>query len=168
MGIKVERLQALLAKYDIDAFIYSFKESTHTVDEAAALVKCNITQIVKSLIIVLLDEAKNQHPILALVPGDRKVRQTLIRKILASNNHFKFTIKDSRLASPEEVLQYTGYQVGGVPPLIEGLSVIIDEPILNESTIYGGGGTAKSLLELQVEDLKKIYDPIIGSISKSI
>jgi prolyl-tRNA editing enzyme YbaK/EbsC (Cys-tRNA(Pro) deacylase) len=53
-----------------------------------------------------------------------------------------------RLATPEEVLTVTGYPVGGVPPVLN-IPVFIDEELLNEDYVYGGGGDDHSLLRFK-------------------
>ena len=57
-----------------------------------------------------------------------------------------------RLATPEEVLSVTGYPVGGVPPVL-GIPVFIDEELLSEDYVYGGGGDDHSLLKFRPRDL---------------
>ncbi len=57
-----------------------------------------------------------------------------------------------RLATPEEVLLATGYPVGGVPPVLD-IPVFIDEELLGEDYVYGGGGNDYSLLKFKPRDL---------------
>ncbi|MEM4651543.1 MAG: aminoacyl-tRNA deacylase [Pyrobaculum sp.] len=66
-----------------------------------------------------------------------------------------------RLATPEEVLSVTGYPVGGVPPVL-GIPVFIDEELLSEDYVYGGGGDDHSLLKFRPRDLveKGLAEPV--------
>jgi Uncharacterized conserved protein len=66
-----------------------------------------------------------------------------------------------RLATPEEVLSVTGYPVGGVPPVL-GIPVFIDEELLSEDYVYGGGGNDHSLLRFRPRDLveKGLAEPV--------
>jgi prolyl-tRNA editing enzyme YbaK/EbsC (Cys-tRNA(Pro) deacylase) len=66
-----------------------------------------------------------------------------------------------RLATPEEVLSVTGYPVGGVPPVL-GIPVFIDEELLSEDYVYGGGGDDHSLLRFRPRDLveKGLAEPV--------
>jgi prolyl-tRNA editing enzyme YbaK/EbsC (Cys-tRNA(Pro) deacylase) len=66
-----------------------------------------------------------------------------------------------RLATPEEVLSVTGYPVGGVPPVLD-IPVFIDEELLSEDYVYGGGGDDHSLLRFRPRDLveKGLAEPV--------
>ena len=66
-----------------------------------------------------------------------------------------------RLATPEEVLSVTGYPVGGVPPVLS-IPVFIDEELLSEDYVYGGGGDDHSLLKFRPRDLveKGLAEPV--------
>jgi len=66
-----------------------------------------------------------------------------------------------RLATPEEVLSVTGYPVGGVPPVLN-IPVFIDEELLNEDYVYGGGGDDHSLLRFKPRVLveKGLAEPV--------
>ncbi len=66
-----------------------------------------------------------------------------------------------RLATPEEVFSVTGYPVGGVPPVL-GIPVFIDEELLSEDYVYGGGGDGHSLLRFRPRDLveKGLAEPV--------
>ena len=59
---------------------------------------------------------------IVLVTGNRKLKQTLVRRLV--NEKLSLKIKDSKLASPNQVLSYTGYEVGSVPPLIENIKIV--------------------------------------------
>lgn len=59
-----------------------------------------------------------------------------------------------RLATPEEVIEVTGYAVGGVPPIsIYGTRTLIDEGVLAHAWVCGGGGDSFSLVKIQVKDI---------------
>jgi prolyl-tRNA editing enzyme YbaK/EbsC (Cys-tRNA(Pro) deacylase) len=66
-----------------------------------------------------------------------------------------------RLATPEEVLAVTGYPIGGVPPVLN-IPVFIDEELLNEDYVYGGGGDDHSLLRFKPRVLveKGLAEPV--------
>ena len=48
----------------------------------------------------------------------------------------------ARLAKPHEVLEITGYTVGGVPPVAHAteLQVLMDDTLLRHETVYAAAG----------------------------
>jgi prolyl-tRNA editing enzyme YbaK/EbsC (Cys-tRNA(Pro) deacylase) len=72
--------------------------------------------------------------------------------ILRGNKRLDLKSLGCRLATPEEVLAVTGYPVGGVPPVLN-IPVFIDEELLNEDYVYGGGGDDYSLLRFKPQVL---------------
>ena len=149
---KMNSLQKLITKNNLNAELISFNASTHTVEDAVVVLNCKISQIIKSLIVITRHENDLETPILVLVPGHQKLKQILVRKLLKK---YGILLRDSRLASPEEVKKFSGYEIGGVPPLILDMKVIISEEILSESFVYGGGGSSSILLKISVKDLLK-------------
>jgi len=59
------------------------------------------------------------------------------------------------LATEEEVLNITGYKVGGVPPILD-IKVLIDKRVMNKEYVYGGGGNEHTLLKIKPQDIVKI------------
>ena len=64
---QVERVSAFLRESGADARIQEFPEGTHTAQDAADAVGCELGQIVKSLVFVC-----DAQTVVALVPGDRR------------------------------------------------------------------------------------------------
>lgn len=141
---------------------HSFENSTHTAEEAAQRLSCGLNQIVKSLIIMVKTAEEEDFPMLVLVPGPKRLRQRLIRKVL--KDQLNIQALDSRLATQDEVLELTGYQVGGVPPISLNMQSLMDSDLENESVLYGGGGTATTIIEIPTNLVKKLSKPVIGSI----
>ncbi|AFA38325.1 hypothetical protein Pogu_0298 [Pyrobaculum oguniense TE7] len=91
---------------------------------------------------------------------ERKIVKTLVVKcgdeyrayILRGIKRLDLEALGCRLATPEEVQSVTGYQIGGVPPVL-AIPVFIDEELLGEDYVYGGGGDEYSLLRFKPRDL---------------
>jgi prolyl-tRNA editing enzyme YbaK/EbsC (Cys-tRNA(Pro) deacylase) len=81
--------------------------------------------------------------------------------ILRGNKRLDLKSLGCRLATPEEVLTVTGYPIGGVPPVLN-IPVFIDEELLNEDYVYGGGGDDHSLLRFKPRVLveKGLAEPV--------
>ncbi|MEM1932155.1 MAG: YbaK/EbsC family protein [Pyrobaculum sp.] len=92
----------------------------------------------------------------ALGVGEDKIIKTIV--VLCNGVYKAYIVRGSkkidlaklgcRLASPEEVLEATGYPVGGVPPVLP-IPVFIDKELLKEEYVYGGGGDEYSLLKFK-------------------
>lgn len=93
-----------------------------------------------------------------LISSIYKVKQSKLAKL--------FGYKDVRLAKPEEVLNVTGYEVGGVAPFDLNIPLYIDKELMNKEYIYVGGGDKKHLLKVRVEDIIKNNDSRIIDIPK--
>src|SRR3989344_5980279 len=78
----------------------------------------------------------------------------------------KITGETVNTASPDEVLNYTKYKAGGVPPISTGVKTIIDENVLKLRECYAGGGTDTHLIKMNPQDIKKYSNGIIGEIKK--
>lgn len=141
--------------------ILDFTESTHTSQEAADLLGVTIKEIAKTIVIIIEDKG-----FLALLPGNKKLRQKALRKAVKEN--LKIEARDSRLASPDEVISLTGYEIGAVPPIGIKLPIIIDSSVQENSIIYAGGGTTNSVLKIEVKNLFKLSNPIIADIGRNI
>jgi len=72
--------------------------------------------------------------------------------IVRGNKKLELKSLGCRLATPEEVLTATGYPIGGVPPVLN-IPAFIDEELLTEDYVYGGGGDDHSLLKFKPRDL---------------
>ena len=111
-----------------------------------------IEKIVKSIVLVDYDGA----PLLAIVPAKNRVRFAKIKKIV--------NIKDVRLATPEETLEYSGYVVGSVPPFNKIRRVLLDPLVLGNETSIVGGGHVKRLVEVRTQDIVNALEPKIVNI----
>ncbi len=98
--------------------------------------------------------------VLALVSAGRKLDTTRLEKIVG--------VKRLRFASPEEVLQETGCEVGAVPPfgLKKDFPTYLDRSILeNEEIAFNAGLRTRSIV-MYSSDLLEIVNPVIGDFSK--
>jgi prolyl-tRNA editing enzyme YbaK/EbsC (Cys-tRNA(Pro) deacylase) len=108
-------------------------ESTRTAAEAAEACKCEVGQIVKSLVFIVDD-----RPTMILCAGDRRVTRI-----------------DGRPASAQEAREATGFSVGGIPPLGHDseLPTIVDESLRRFERVWCAAGTPNAVFEVAVQDL---------------
>jgi prolyl-tRNA editing enzyme YbaK/EbsC (Cys-tRNA(Pro) deacylase) len=134
--------------------LIEFSEPVETVEQASRQVDAQ--KIVKSIVMV----DSNGNPILALVPAKSMVSHRKLKKFL--------DVKDVRLASHDEVLRFSGYPAGGVPPFNNIKRVIADPQILKNETIVVGGGDVDKLLEVKTRDVIEVSNAQIVDITQNI
>jgi prolyl-tRNA editing enzyme YbaK/EbsC (Cys-tRNA(Pro) deacylase) len=127
-----------------------FEDPVITVEQAKRRVP--IEKIVKSIVLVGYDG----FPLLAVVPAKNRIRFAKIKKLL--------NLRDIRLATPEETLRYSGYEVGGVSPFNHIERVLIDPLVLDNETSIVGGGNVKRLVEVKTQDIVRLMHPKIANI----
>lgn len=131
------------------------KPSTiHTMD-ASKVTGIPLERITKSLVF-----KADGRPVLAIVPGDRKVDAAKLAKAVGAER--------IDLVPFSEAERFSGYPPGSTPPVHHAniVKVVLDAELMHFHTIYGGGGSRDRLIELRVEDALRLTDGIIADISK--
>lgn len=116
-----------------------------TVAAAAQAMEVPTDSIVKSVLFVI----RRTDPLLIIVNGERRIDQQTIARRLGLGR------KQVKMATPAEVLAWTGFPVGAVPPFghAQPLPTWVDPSVLEQGTILGGGGEASALVRMNVADL---------------
>src|SRR6476469_2244017 len=114
-----------------------------TVPLAAAAIGVSETAIIKSV----LFEDRAGSVVLAIVNGTNRIS----RPALAAAAGFA----KLWLASPELVLERTGFPAGGVAPVghVTKVPVVIDRRVIAQAWVYGGAGTEDALLKIRPADI---------------
>ncbi len=146
-----EFLRTTLVSKGIWHRFIEFDEPVRTVEEAAR--KVSAARIIKSIVLV----GSYKRPILAILPAKNKISYKKIKTLLK--------VKDVRLAQPDEVLEHSGYPVGGVPPFNKINRILLDPTIQRNSRSIAGGGDPDKLVELETRDILEFLDPIIADFS---
>ena len=141
----VELVARELRSAAVDVTIEEFKEGTPTAEAAARAVGCRLDQIVKSILFMCDGRA-----VLALVPGDRRANEGLVAEEAGAT--------EIRVASPDEVLDATGYEVGAVAPfpLRAVAEVLIEQTILQHSRVWIGAGSAAHMAGIPPSELQRL------------
>lgn len=144
-----ERVQQTLDDLLPGTRVVTLPRSTHTAPEAAAAVGCELGAIVKSLVFLV-----RREPVLVLCAGDGQVSD---QKLGA---HFGAGRKQIAMATPAAVLDLTGYQVGGVPPLglRQALPVLIDRSLERFGVVYAAAGTPYAIFAAAPAELCRATD----------
>lgn len=128
--------------------VREFPQGTKTAADAAAAIGCEVAAIVKSLVFAVDDE-----PVVALVPGDRRLEPRRLAEAAGG--------RVVRRASLEEVRAATGFVAGGTPPFGHAtpLRVFADEALRRYQTLWAAGGTPHAVFPLSLIDLDRIAGP---------
>lgn len=143
----VEELRAYIQVQKIPAEIVQLDVPTPTVETAARAVGTHVDQIIKS-ILFLTDE----HPVLAIACGLSNIQRRAIADL------YKVGKKRVKLATPDLVLEISGYEVGAMPPFghRQPLNTVIDWRVLDFTDAYAGGGAENVLLHLNPRDILRV------------
>ncbi len=150
-----ERLKTFLDACASDAEIISPPSDAATVSAAARALGVSEAQIVKSL----LFQSRSGEVVLAVVKGGYRVDRRRLAD-LTGLGHLK-------LASPEAVLEIAGFAVGGMPPVGHAtpLTVVVDDAVLEEAIVFGGGGRSDLLLRVRPDEIVRMTGAVIADVA---
>ncbi len=148
-----EILRTYLISRNLRHRFIEFDEPVKTVEQAAK--KVDADQIAKS--IVLVDS--NNQPLIAVLLAKNRISYRKLKTLLH--------VKDVRLANEREVLEYSGYPVGGVPPFTRIRRVFLDSSVLQKTTVIAGGGDINKLVELHTKDIVALLKPVVAELTRT-
>ena len=149
-----KQLRTYIEEQHIQAEHLSLNQPCHTVAEAARAVNATPEDLVKNICLV----DTSGHLITAIVKGEDRVSTSRIAKTLA---------KDTlRLATPEEILEKTGYPCGGTPSFGYQATFLIDPRVMEREIVFTGGGSETSLVKIRTEELVRANQGTIVPIRK--
>ena len=138
------RVAAALQACGITTAVERFADGTATAQDAANALGCELGQIVKTLILLA-----DGRPTAVLVAGDRQADTAALARLLGVSR------KRLKMASPEKVLELTGFRVGGVPPV--GLpgewDLIADDSLARFSRVWAAAGASDALFGAATDEL---------------
>lgn len=139
---EIERVRKYLAEKAPGLKIIELEENTSTAPLAAQALGLEVGQIAKSI----LFKTKDNEYLMVVAAGDVRLDSKAIKDVVGQR---------VRMANPEEVLQVTGFSVGGVCPfaLPEELPVYLDESLLRYDLVYAAAGTANTALPITYQQL---------------
>ncbi len=150
----VEPVVEWIRKYGVKWRLIRASGRTTTVNDAARFLGVDRSRIVKTLIVVAGDDVYA-----VVIPGDKRLDMRKLANIVGVR---------PRLAKPEEVVEKTGYTVGGVPPIAlpDSVKLVVDEFLLRHDRVYGGGGEDGVLLEFNPKELVELVKPLVTKLTR--
>lgn len=132
--------------------------STHTAQEAADAVGCELGQIVKTLFFMA-----ESRPTMVLAAGDRQVDTALLAPILGVGR------KKLKMGTPDEVMEYTGYPVGGVAPVgwPKPVDVVVDDSLKRFDEVWAAAGAPNAVFPARTEDLVRAVNGQWATVVRS-
>lgn len=137
--------------------VVEFEESTHTSQQAADAIGCDVAQIAKSII---FRGSQSGRAVLVIASGRNRIDEKKIRALLGE--------KIER-ATPDFVLDMTGFEVGGVPPVAHAqpCTVFIDQQLRAFPTIWAAGGTGNAVFEIGFDEMVRLSGATVADVAKS-
>ena len=141
----VGRVKQALARAGLDqTLVRELPADTSTAQAAALAVGAPQGSIVKSLIFLA-----GGAPILVLVSGDQRADSKKLRAELGVSK------KRLRIARPAEVLELTGFEVGGVAPVghTAPLQTLIDRTLGRFEVVWAAAGSSHAVFPIAFDEL---------------
>jgi prolyl-tRNA editing enzyme YbaK/EbsC (Cys-tRNA(Pro) deacylase) len=156
-------LQTFMTAHQVEGEILQLDMPTPTVEAAAQAAGVRPEQIVKSILFRVEDPftAQGFQPVLAIACGTAYVE----RRAIAA--YYGVGRKRVKLASPEEVLAISGYEVGAMPPFghRQPLPTLLDRRVLDLTQVYAGGGAENALVRLDPRDITRLSAAVVMDLS---
>ncbi len=141
----VDRFTTAAADLGITPDVARYPAGTRTAREAAAAVGCELAQIVKSLVFVA-----GGRVVIALVSGANRVDTGLLGTAAGAT--------EVRQARPDEVVEATGFAIGGVPPFGHAgrLRTFFDRRLLDFEVVWAAAGTPDACFPIAPTELARL------------
>lgn len=140
----VAKVQSYLDRYHPGLKAIEFAADTSTCATAAAALGVEVGQIAKTLVF-----KGGEQYVLVVAAGDVKVDAKKLRNYVGAK---------VKLAPPDEVLELTGYPVGGVCPvaLKTRVPIFLDNSLTRFAVVYAAAGTSHSALPITLDQLREV------------
>lgn len=135
-----------LDELGVNAELIVSEQQMPTVELAAQAIGVDPNQIIKTLL--FRDRDGTFVRVIASGPG------RIDRAKLAAVAH----LDRPKMASPEMVLEVTGWPAGGVAPVASRMPIptFIDENVMQWDVVFGGGGTELTLIRMKASDIVRL------------
>ena len=152
MHQKVEAVVGAARAAGLEVTPLSFPAGTKTAADAASAIGVAVGQIVKSLVFRV-----DGHPVMALVPGDRRLDEAMLAAAAGGE-----TVERMDAASVREA---TGFSIGGVPPIGHSLPVYVDAGIGVYDEVWVAAGTGTDVFAVAPADLVRVTRGTLVTLS---
>jgi aspartyl-tRNA synthetase len=102
----------------------------------------------------------DKKPVMVVLPAHLKADTKKLKDIIK--------VKDLRMATPEEVKEITGVEIGGVPPFgnLFNIPLYVDNKFEENEKVTFNAGSHTVSVEMQYKDYLKVTNPTLADFSK--
>ena len=146
---EVEKIKKIFSELKLNP-VYLEHEAVLTSQAAAETRGFQLKQGIKA---ILFTDGKGQF-VLANVPADKKVNQKIVAETI------RWPKKDIRMATPDEVFQITGCEIGSVPPFGHKtkIKLLVDLGVYdNQESDFNIGLRTRSV-KIKTEEMKIVFN----------
>jgi Cys-tRNA(Pro) deacylase len=150
-----QRVQTALQELGLEIEVLELEASTRTAQQAADAIGTELGSIVKSLVFLADGE-----PIVVLVAGDRRADTSKLKSLLA--------VRRVVIADADQVREYTGYAIGGVPPIGHrtALPIWIDISLGRFETVYAAAGGSRAIFPIAYSKLVELTEGRVADLTE--
>ena len=119
-------------------------------------------QAAKAMVLDVRGGGGGRRHVLAILPGSRKLDFAAVATL--------FEARKCGFASPETAQELTGCVMGAVPPfaLDPALTVVVDEDLLANETLFFNAGRLDRSMELDTKDWIAVARPRVARIASRV
>jgi prolyl-tRNA editing enzyme YbaK/EbsC (Cys-tRNA(Pro) deacylase) len=158
----IDRVRAALIAVGVGDVVLELNDSARTSQMAADAVGAHfgitvpVGAIAKSLLFLI-----NDRPTLVIAAGDRNVDQKMLGAL------FDVGRKKVKFADAATVLNVTGYEIGGVPPIghARSLPVLIDEALSRFQTVWAAAGAHHAVFPIEYTRLIEVTGGRVATVT---
>lgn len=141
----LKRVQDYIDGFGLGLKAIEMEDNTRTSELAAAALGVEVGQIAKSILFMA-----GGDPVLVVASGDVKIKSGRLKRLTGASK--------IKMADPQTVKEYTGFDVGGVCPLAlpHKMKIYLDGSMKRYPLVYAAAGTQRSVLPVNLEQLQTI------------
>jgi prolyl-tRNA editing enzyme YbaK/EbsC (Cys-tRNA(Pro) deacylase) len=138
-----QKVQDALLEAGFSNMVMELPATTRSAAEAATAIGCEVDQIAKSLIFRM---QQSERPLLVIASGSNRVNEKQISRLIN---------EPIGKADADFVRQWTGFAIGGVPPLghANPIKTLIDQDLQQHDQIWAAAGTPFAVFRLTPTEL---------------
>jgi prolyl-tRNA editing enzyme YbaK/EbsC (Cys-tRNA(Pro) deacylase) len=161
MDPAIARVRDAAAANGVEIEVVVFDESTHTAQDAANALRCELAQIVKSLVFVVPSDGAALTPLIALVSGPNRVD---VARLAAVSGE-----PAVRRATAREAHDLTGFSIGGIPPFGHRVPVrvFMDPDLERFDVVWAAAGTGTAVFPVSPAQLAQLAGATVADITEA-